>query len=143
MLDFLKEQLANVEEELKQLYIDRSRAGVETVGSYEIMIDRKGKERQKLIDDIKRESGKANQTSTLPKAGTSKAEIINLISNGKLKKAINAMLEQGIENDVVLLSSRYNSITKQMNGGIISSEKYQIEINRITNSLLAILNGNA
>ncbi|MGB1207302.1 MAG: tetratricopeptide repeat protein [Chitinophagales bacterium] len=53
MLEFLKEQLVETQEELKDLYKQRRKAGVEAVGGIENRIKQLKKERKKLLKEIK------------------------------------------------------------------------------------------
>ncbi len=141
MIEFLKQQLSNVEKELKQLYVERSRSGVETTGSYENMIDRKKKERHKLMEEIKEaESISSPVNNNNSKSSPNKDEIKSLIQKGKIEDVLDKMLQlDSNSNDLMLLSSRYSRLKSDNNRGILNSNSYSIELNKITNSLLSLL----
>ena len=136
MKEFLKEQKSKIEEELKQLYLDRARSSIETEGSYDIMIDRKKRELNKLINEL---DGNKN---TEMKSGSidSRIEIKTLIAKGKIEEAIQKLMNISGDNQLIMLSARYNRIKTQNNSGTISQADSSIELNKITNSLLSILN---
>ena len=136
MKEFLKEQKSKIEEELKQLYLDRARSSIETEGSYDIMIDRKKRELNKLINEL---DGNKN---TEMKSGSidSRIEIKTLLAKGKIEEAIQKLMNISGDNQLIMLSARYNRIKTQNNSGTISQADSSIELNKITNSLLSILN---
>lgn len=145
MLDFLKKQLNNIEEELKQLYLNRARAGVETVGSYENMIASKKAERKRLLDEIIELEGTnttastANTSNNAEQIVVSKQRIRNLVANGKLNEALEAMQAQWDDSSITLLAARLSSANRDKNKGIISRVDYDLSINSIVNSILEIL----
>lgn len=136
MKEFLKEQISKIEEELKQLYINRARSSIETEGSYDIMIDRKKKELNKLIIDL---DGNKN-TEIISNGIDSRVEIKTLIAKGKIEEAIQKLMNSYGDDQLIMLSARYNQIKNQNNSGTISQANFSIELNKITNSLLSILN---
>lgn len=135
MIEFLKEQKSKIEEELKQLYIDRARSSIETEGSYDIMIGRKKKELSNLNQEIKELEDKQPTEITNPNL-----EIKTLIAKGKIEEAIQKLMVSSRDDQLIMLSARYNQIKNQNNSGIITHDNFTIEINKITNSLLSILN---
>lgn len=144
MLEFLQEQVRVIDEELKKLYVDRSRCSIETVGSYDIMIDRKKEARTKLLKEIEElknnVSNNSNQSSSNKK--TPKQLITKLISDGEIPEAIKELEAIGCdENTLVLILSRYNRNRKSYDSGTIALHEYEIELNKIGNSLLNLLNG--
>jgi len=136
MKEFLEGQKSKIEEELKQLYIDRGRAGVETEGSYDNIIGRKKRELAKLVNDL----DGAGNTETRAGHINSKTDITSLIAQDKIEEAIQKLMNSTGDNQLILLFGRYNRIKKQNDSGTISQADYSIEINKITNSLLSILN---
>lgn len=52
MLDNLRQQFIKIEAELQQLYKDRLRCSIETIGSYDIAIERKKQDLKKIETDI-------------------------------------------------------------------------------------------
>lgn len=74
-----------------------------------------------------------------------KEELKNLVAKGKLEDAINLLVEISnqfllyFNEDIILLSSRFNTIKSEKIKGIIRSEDYSIESNSITNSILKII----
>jgi hypothetical protein len=70
-------------------------------------------------------------------------EIKDLISKGKLEKTITKLLEilEGKEehNEVVFLSSQYNSTTASLSKGIITNAEANQTYARITQAILALL----
>ena len=139
MKAFLTEQIAKIEEELKQLFIDRARSGIETEGSYDIMIDRKKKELHKLNNEINDLGNNQNPEIKSDKISPT-IEIKTLIANGKIEEAIKKLMDSSGDDQLILLSARYNRIKKQNNSGTINHANFSIELNKITNSLLSILN---
>jgi len=137
MEEFLKERKAKIEEELRQLYIDRGRCSIETEGSYDIMIDRKKRELNKLNSHLDSSSAKIE---IKPDDVDFRAEIKNLIAEGEIKEAIQKLMNNSEDNQLIMLSARYNRVEKQNNSGIITQDNFSIELNKITNSLLSILN---
>lgn len=81
--------------------------------------------------------------SLQPKSNSFCQEIKDLISKGKLEKAITKLLEilEGKEehNEVVLLSSQYNSTTASLSKGIITNTEANQTYARITQAILALL----
>lgn len=136
MKEFLEKQKTKIEEELKQLYIDRARSGVETIGSYDIMIDRKKTELNKIISDL---DGTKN-AAIVSSSTDYRIEIKSLIAKGKIDKAIQKLMDNSKDDQIIMLSARYNRIKSQNNSGTISQANFSIELNKITNSLLGILN---
>ncbi len=146
MLDFLKEQLANIEEQIKELYRRRANAGIEAVGSYDNMIKSKTAEYERLQKEIARFSTpttESSTTSTPPPtpapAADPKQHVINLVSSGKLQEAIKFMQEKWTDNSIILLSARIQSAEKQRDDGVISQADYGLARNRITNAILNTL----
>jgi len=144
ILAFLKEQLLKTQEDLKKLFIQRGKASIETVGSYDIMIERKKEEIEKLEKDIKEWEKKATDSAPSkdnpPSSNSLKDDIGELIEKGRIKEAIEKMKTFSKENGLILISGRYNRVIEQNNLGTISQTDYNIEMNRITNSLLSMLN---
>lgn len=141
ILEFLKEQLLKTQEDLKKFYIQRGKASIETVGSYDIMIERKTEEIEKLEQDIKAIENKSDSVTTTSKSVKNpKEHIETLIEKGKIKEAIEEMKTFSKENGLILLAGRYNRVVQQNNLNTISQTDYNIEMNRITNSLLSMLN---
>lgn len=64
MLDFLQKQLAKVENDLQDCYLQRPLAGILMEGQIQIQIDNLKKERIKLIEDIKEETNLQNPLET-------------------------------------------------------------------------------
>lgn len=67
-----------------------------------------------------------------------KQHIRTLISQGKIEQAFKDLSKYD-DNTIVLLYSRYNSVKRNMNLGIVSQSDSQMEINRINAALLSIL----
>ena len=135
MKEFLEEQKSKIEEELKQLYKDRARSSVETEGSYDIMIDRKKRELAKIINDLDGSSDSEIKTIDIDL----KNKIKSLIVHGKIKEAIESLMNISQSDQLILLSSRYNRIQNQYNSELISQANFSIQLNKIANSLLSIL----
>lgn len=68
-----------------------------------------------------------------------KYEIKNLISKGKLEKALELGISFSKENEFYLLSSRFHINRNKFNKGIISNEELKTEDNRITISILELV----
>ena len=71
-----------------------------------------------------------------------------LIASNKMKEAIDVLLNyvknnedirKSLVNDIILLSSRLNSIERSSNRGIITNSEVNIEKNRITKSILDLI----
>ena len=68
-----------------------------------------------------------------------KTAIRSLIIKGNISEAIEKMLDLLDDNSIILLSSRFKANEKGNRLGTISSERYDLERNKITNSLLELL----
>jgi hypothetical protein len=92
------------------------------------------------------ETNKATNTKN-PIASTSGNlnDIKKLIQQGKLEQAIKSLLiyaegkDESLHNDVILQSSRYNSLARDEMQGIIPYDRAQLTKNQITNGLLGII----
>jgi Tfp pilus assembly protein PilF len=60
MLDFYRQQLKKVEDELQQFHTDRQHSSIETEGSYALLIRRLKKEREELLKNIQEEENRLN-----------------------------------------------------------------------------------
>ena len=76
-----------------------------------------------------------------------KSELTNLIAADDIKKSIDKLLsytestgQEDLHSSVILLSSRYNRNEKMLNKAVLSNENYNMELNRITNSLKEYIN---
>lgn len=74
------------------------------------------------------------------------SEATKLISKAKTEEAINIILDytnkNGLtawHNDIILQSSRLNSLERMVRMGVLSHENYRISLNKINAALLAIL----
>ena len=66
---------------------------------------------------------------------------LNLLKNHKrFKEAIQKLMKSSEDKQLTILSARYSQIKNKDNSGIISNDNFSIEFNKITNSLLSILN---
>jgi len=140
MLEFLKQQLDKVEEELKELYTNRARSGVETVGAYDNAIALKKKEYEKLLQDIADLKNKPSDVSSSAPNNSLEEDVIKLIKKGDIKNAIILLANNLDKPEITLLSARYNRLESDNNKGILTNEVYNLGLNRIINSLIAILN---
>lgn len=70
--------------------------------------------------------------------------IRDLVSNGDLEQAIKALKDQfqrhQLENDIIALSARYNLLEEKRMQGLISTEDTTVEENKMTYSILKLLN---
>ena len=149
MLEFFKEQIRKVEDELKGLYAERSNAGIETEGGYDNIIARKKRELDKLskeLEELKSESINGSQSEeSLGSKSTKlsqkqKDEITSLIQRAELEKAINRLLQIVQKSVIIQLSGRFHKLKQQNLTGVISSSEYHSSTNKITLDLLNILN---
>ena len=73
----------------------------------------------------------------------SRSELQQLIINGRMKEALDNLVQvlpAHHQNTVILLQGRLNGLESKVNMGIISSSDANIERNRITSSVLELLN---
>lgn len=74
------------------------------------------------------------------------AIVRDLMNAGNLEQALEMLLKiaqewtPGFVNDIILLTSRYNGLRRDYNSGIISHSSKTVSENRITSSLLELLN---
>ncbi|MGB0863344.1 MAG: hypothetical protein ACPG19_10795 [Saprospiraceae bacterium] len=140
MIAFLNEQLAKVEAEIEQFIINRGRASIETVGSYEIMIERKKEERLKLLTEIEELQNPTFSKSSKPKVNPNFTKIKQLIQKNKTEQAIDIMLETWSDDEAIpVLSARFHGVKRENRIGILSHSQYQLASNQINHSLLSIL----
>jgi len=147
MLEFYKEQLKKVEEDLKKLIRDRALAGIGTQGDYEIQINKLQQERTRLMEEIKKEGGSLEVVNSVPKPESdpvsppSKPEEVtvnSLLLDGNLEAALELYSQQATGTEAILLMSRFRNIQKQKQLGTTSDERHAMEIARITNSLVEL-----
>ena len=139
---FLKEQLKKVEAEIQQLIIDRGRASIETVGSYEIMIERKKKELLRLTAEIEESQHGTNniQRDDKPNNEAAKTKVKNFIKKSQTEKAIELMLETWPDaSSIQVINGNFYRIKNENNMGIMRNDDYQTESNKINYRLLSIL----
>ena len=152
MLDFLEQQRQDVLEELKELYIQRRNAGPGSIGDIENRIRNLKKELERLeqeISESKRNMPSDSATQIAPEgpnssddieeAGMPREQILSLIEHNEFKEAIELMEPYSKGHNLILITSRVNRIQSQKTMGIISDSQYDMEINKITYSLLKIL----
>ena len=67
-------------------------------------------------------------------------EATTLLHEGKVSESI-ALIRQNVpsNNEITLISSRYNRNEKQFNSGLIDYNSYNLELNRISSSLASII----
>lgn len=104
------------------------------------MIERKTEEIVKLEQDIKALEKESNSVTKSKPIKSQKEHIEALVEKGKIKEALEEMKKNSDKNELILLAGRYNRVLQQNNLGTISQTDYNIEMNRITNSLLSIIN---
>lgn len=77
-----------------------------------------------------------------------KDKIKNLIKNGNIQKAIEELerysieFNKDIEEEVLLISQRFFSLKTKNRKGIVSSDELNVEMNKIADSVVSILNNN-
>lgn len=66
-----------------------------------------------------------------------------LVGNNKIEAAIEKLLQYKLDeedrNEVISTQARYKQLQKEIRGGVISTENQQLQSNRITNSLLNLI----
>lgn len=151
MLDFLKQQLAAVEQELQQLIADRSKVGILAEGEYQVKIDKLKKERKRLLIEIAEEEKNASASTTTPKTEENKQtsnnspknfkdELRNLVAAGKLGEALQKANKQYGDDTTILLLGQLNNLNTQKNMGILEYSTYNVRLAQITNGFLSHLN---
>lgn len=142
MLEFLQNQRTQVLKELTKLYEQRRNAGVESIGGIKNRIENVKEELQRLDTEIA-EFATTKTSENPPKkeqnSNDIKTEITTLIADGEIEEAIDLIQKIWDKTDLILLSARFNQLKKGKNYGIISQSDYNIESNRITQSLLETL----
>jgi Effector-associated domain 11 len=97
-----------------------------------------------LVNSLQPEDLKSHQllqTVLFPRS-SGKDAVRELIAKGDLKSAIAAMKDvvpKKEENTLLMLTGRFNQVEKNQQMGIMSSEEYNMERNRISAALLGLL----
>lgn len=85
-------------------------------------------EKNQIINELKEQLADGKTTEVLDiLRGSSNYEIKNLKINNKTK------------NEIILISSMYESVQRKQRVGVLSNNEFSIELNRINNSLLKII----
>ena len=138
MIAFFQKQIAQVEKDLMQLYEDRARCGIETIGSYEIMIERKKKERLRLMQELEElRSSESNGKAQLSDADRSAIE--KSVSKGRLQEAIDKLSKCSADTRVTGLSTQLSLITSQQIKGTLSASEQMQALNKLTDNILTLL----
>lgn len=135
MIIFFKEQLFKITQEIKQLYEQRAKCSIETVGSYDIMIERKKSEYQKIEQEIVEWNKDAGANILI-----NPQNITMLIVRNKIPDAIRLLLNKGGDNITLnVILANFNHLEGQKHQRVISDEYYGLEHRKMTLSLLEIL----
>jgi Effector-associated domain 11 len=98
----------------------------------------------KLVNSLKPEDFKSHhllETVLFPKT-SGKDAVKELLAKGELAAALEALKNLGSKTDektLILLTGQFNKLEKDQRMGLLSTEDYNLQRNRITASLLALL----
>ena len=114
MLEFFKEQLEETQEELKYLYRQRLKAGVEAKGGIENRISMLKKEMvslQKEIADLQTKITVTNPKPRHPKSmsESEKQDIITLVHAGQTAQAVDKIVQYSNDRKLLLVCLLYTS----------------------------------
>ncbi len=73
------------------------------------------------------------------KIDTSKKQLLKLIAESKIDELFKSLTESEIlmdHDNIIMLSSRWNKISRDVNKGILDRDKYDLEFNKIIKSLV-------
>jgi hypothetical protein len=102
------------------------------------------KELESLILFLKHEQNLYEFQDRQLKKGKGKSEFVNLIKKGEIKRLfdkLDSIDEYSLNEDIILLSSRYYSLENEKQKGMIDRNDYNIQSSNLLSSLLtAILN---
>ena len=135
LIEQLVKSIATNKEKLVEYFEERNLAGIETEGSYDIMIART---RRRLTKDEK-ELGKllAKGMDAPSEKSTSLKE---LVMSDRIVDALEIMREKHPDDaELIMTSARFNRLRTQSNSGVISNGDYQIEIAKITRVVLEMI----
>jgi internalin A len=95
---------------------------------------------EELVEKIMKKKAKKGENTE----GVEKSKLKELIANGKTKDVLNTLISyfpNGSEeqNEVILLTSRFENNNKLMNKATISQEYYSNELNRINEAVLTMI----
>jgi len=141
MLEFFKEQLVEVQEELKDLYKQRRNAGVEARGSYDNRISMLKKELANLEQEIAalRTQKTTNSTNENAMSKSEKQDIETLVRAGQTAEAVDRIVQYSNNRKLSLIVANFRHHHEQYVRGLLTYRDYTVEANKMNDFLLDFL----
>ena len=147
MLEFLNEQINEVQEELKDLYRKRRNAGIESRGGYENRIAMLKKELGELQKEAAAEMQQNKPTVKPPSSKTRKQiteneknELLTLVYAGETAAAVQKILLFSDDKKLLLAAANFQQHHDKYTMGQLSYSDYAVAGNRMNEVLLTFLN---
>lgn len=139
MRDFLEKTLLRLQDELKELYIQRTRAGIGTVGDFENRIAAVRREIQKITADLealKKEEDAKKVEPTLSNLSNLK----KLVALDQLEMVLDSLYAAHPQLDSLIhIMGRLSGLERANLRGTVSRENYLVERSQIRTAVLTLI----